>query len=102
MKTSFCCIAFVGAFLVFGLSAQAQAPKCETSVAPFLAADTQALLDAIPGLTPVPQEKGPVCQFCNLTSYSSCDSLNGLSCGVEGSNRRCYVEPACYCEWGVC
>jgi hypothetical protein len=42
------------------------------------------------------------CTFCNLTGYSSCDSLNGTSCGVPGSNRRCYLLPACACEWSVC
>jgi len=42
------------------------------------------------------------CLFCNLTGYSSCDSLNGTSCGVPGTSRRCYLLPACACEWSVC
>jgi hypothetical protein len=93
---------FVAAALVLVPSAEAQSQKCEAAAASFLAADAQDLQLLIPGLTPAPQEKGPVCPFCNLTSYSSCESLDGNSCGVEGSSRRCYVEPACYCEWGVC
>lgn len=102
MKTTLCCIAVVVAFLGFGLSAEAQTSACGTAAAPFLAAGTPTLQEMIPGLTPAPQETGPVCPFCNLTSYSSCESLNGNSCGAQGLYRRCYVEPACYCEWGAC
>ena len=42
------------------------------------------------------------CEFCNLTGYSSCDSLNGTSCSTPGTSRRCYLLPACACEWSVC
>ena len=83
-------------------------PACGTAAQPTLATapflSSTAAFDLqreIPGLTPAPQEKGPVCPFCNLTSYSSCDTLNGTSCSTTTS-RRCYVEPACACEWGFC
>lgn len=42
------------------------------------------------------------CLFCNLTGYASCDSLDGTSCSAPGTSRRCYLLPACYCEWSVC
>jgi hypothetical protein len=42
------------------------------------------------------------CEFCNLTGYSECGALNGTSCGVPGTSRRCYILPACACEWGFC
>lgn len=104
-------LAMVVALFALALAAEAQAPSTPAcgsaaqpfqSTAPFLsAAGAFDLQQAIPGLNPAPQEKGPVCPFCNLTNYSSCDSLNGTSCSTT-TNRRCYVEPACYCEWGIC
>lgn len=103
IKRFFWCLVLVAAAVLFlAPSAEAQSAKCDAAAARSLAAGTETLQDMIPGLTPAPQEKGPVCPFCNLTSYSACESLDGNSCGVEGSNRRCYVLPACACEWGVC
>ena len=102
MKRFLCLLVFVAAAVVLASSAEAQSQTCDVAVAPFLTAGTQVLQEAIPGLTPPPQEKGPVCPMCNLTSYSTCESLDGTSCGAQGLYRRCYVEPACYCEWGAC
>src|SRR5687767_13572672 len=101
-KRLFCWFVVGAAVLILAGVAEAQSPKCDSAAAPILTAGTETLQDLIPGLTPAPQEKGPVCQFCNLTSYSSCESLDGRSCGVDPTSRRCYVEPACYCEWGIC
>jgi hypothetical protein len=42
------------------------------------------------------------CLFCNLTGYVNCESTNGTACGVPGTSKRCWINPACACEWGVC
>lgn len=102
IKRFFCWFVVVAAVLILAPAAEAQSVKCDAASAPSMASGMETLQDMIPGLTPAPQEKGPVCPFCNLTSYSACESLDGNSCGVEGSNRRCYVLPACACEWGIC
>lgn len=42
------------------------------------------------------------CLFCNLTGYVNCESFTGTACAAEGTSRRCYINPPCACEWGVC
>lgn len=105
MKKSFRFCALLGALFVLGFSASSNAQTCPAfgSVDAQVQAAEQALF--APELE-APQQVEPQqvqqCQFCNLTGYSACDSLQGQSCGVEGSSRRCYLYPACACEWSVC
>ena len=42
------------------------------------------------------------CTFCNLTGYVNCESFSGTACGAAGTSRRCYINPPCACEWGIC
>ena len=50
-------------------------------------------------LTPAPT---PVCEFCNLTGFVNCESTDGTACSVPGTHKRCYINPPCACEWGIC
>jgi len=42
------------------------------------------------------------CEFCNLTGFVNCESTTGTACVTGVPNRRCYINPACACEWGFC
>lgn len=42
------------------------------------------------------------CEFCNLSGFSNCESTTGKSCSAPGASKRCWINPACACEWGVC
>ncbi|HEX7180647.1 MAG TPA: hypothetical protein VF756_02305 [Thermoanaerobaculia bacterium] len=53
-------------------------------------------------LSVMPSPDAQACTFCNLNGYSSCPDLDGTSCAKAGDYRRCWVPPACYCEWGAC
>lgn len=44
----------------------------------------------------------PVCTFCNLTGFVNCESTDGTACFAPGTSRRCYINPPCACEWGIC
>jgi hypothetical protein len=61
------------------------------------------LLIALIGITLLSWSPAPTeaCLFCNLTGYYECASLNGASCS-PGTSQRCWVAPACACEWGFC
>lgn len=86
---------FVAAVFVFAAGAEAQ--TC-SDVAPAAAGNAQALERELFAVDPAqPQERS-----CNVSNYSPCDSLHGTSCLVEGESKRCYLEPAYYCEWSRC
>ena len=62
------------------------------------------LLIALVGilLASLPPASTEACQFCNLTGYVNCESYNGTSCSAAGVSKRCWINPACACEWGFC
>jgi hypothetical protein len=104
MRRCLLIVALFGMVFSFGLAANAAAQDlaCPAPAA-FMAANTQTapvLPEAL--FAPVAPQNVQQCTMCNLTGYQSCDSLDQQSCGVEGSNRRCYLLPACYCEWSIC
>lgn len=43
-----------------------------------------------------------VCTFCNLSGFANCESTDGTACSAAGVNKRCYRNPPCSCEWGIC
>lgn len=107
-----CCFAFVLA-LTAGVAAAATEAVAETAAAPETAAPAADLFvdagcaagtaaAAEPELfTPVPTEK-IVCEFCNLNGFVNCESTHGKACNPGVPNRRCYINPPCACEWGIC
>lgn len=64
------------------------------------------LLIALVGilLASLPSASTEACEFCNLTGYVNCESYSGTSCSAAGAgkSKRCWINPACACEWGVC
>lgn len=64
-----------------------------------LVATSNAAEEALSALLPDPT---PVCTFCNLSGYVNCESTDGTSCSAPGTHKRCYINPPCACEWGIC
>lgn len=62
------------------------------------------LLVALVGivLASLPVASTDACTFCNLTGYVNCESYTGTTCSAPGTSKRCWINPACACEWGVC
>jgi hypothetical protein len=81
----------------------AAAPATAAPVAPAAcalpAAASSEAGDALSALLPDPT---PVCTFCNLSGYVNCESTDGTSCSSPGTHKRCYINPPCACEWGIC
>jgi hypothetical protein len=69
------------------------AAECPGSASSFIAPEVATLL------TPTPV---PVCEFCNLTGFANCESTDGTACYSPGTHKRCYINPPCACEWGIC
>jgi hypothetical protein len=84
-----------------GLSTSAKAETCSVLTTP-AEAKAQLMAQILFAPNPAQPHEVPQCTFCNLTGYSTCDLQQGQSCGLEGATRRCYVPPACACEWGIC
>jgi hypothetical protein len=111
-------LVLAGCVLAVGLAANVSAAPAEATSAdplPFLLTGVPALDgDAAPAPTCAQQAQpsqasptplalaGCVCTFCNVCGYSSCQAADGTSCSSPGATKRCYVDPACYCEWGFC
>lgn len=49
-----------------------------------------------------PPASEAACTFCNLTGIFNCESTNGKTCTTGTPNRRCYINPPCACEFGIC
>jgi hypothetical protein len=74
------------------------APMAAAACSP-LATSSREADDALSALLPDPT---PVCTFCNLTGYANCESTDGTACYSPGTHKRCYINPPCACEWGIC
>jgi hypothetical protein len=62
------------------------------------------LLIALVGIIVAPWStaSSQTCTFCNLTGFVNCESTNGTACSTPGTSKRCWINPPCACEWGVC
>lgn len=49
-----------------------------------------------------PTASTQACLFCNLTGFPNCESTSGTACSSPGTSKRCYINPPCACEWGIC
>jgi hypothetical protein len=110
-------LALCGTVLAVSLAANVAAAPADTATdpMPFLAltgvpaldgdASTPACALQAPAgeAAPTPLAlSGCVCTFCNLCGFANCQATDGTSCSAPGASKRCYVSPACACEWGVC